>query len=130
MIRVLSAFLAAVALAGCGGGSDGKMKPLDMGGEDGTKISTLIEDLNEAKGTPKKFNALFAKGSAPAPADAKKFAPYSFYIATGTKPTASGDEGTAKVSIHDDKQAKEVAQKDWAFIKDGNAWKIKSAQLP
>lgn len=127
---LLSAAVCVSALAGCGGGSSGEMKPLDMGGEDGTKIATLVEDVNEAKGDGKKLPRLFVKGAAPSAADAKKLAAHSVYVVTGTKPTVTGSEGTVKVSIHSDKESKEIAQKDWTFVKEGDTWKIKAAPLP
>lgn len=130
MARLLLLPVVFALSAGCGGGSGGDMKPLDMGGEDGIKIATLVDDLNEAKGDAKKTGKLFASGAAPAAADAKKIAAHSYYIATGTKPTVTGSEGTAKVSIHSDKESKEVGQKDWNFVKEGDAWKIKAAPLP
>lgn len=113
--------VALALLAGCGG-SDGK--PLDMGGEDGSKISTVIEDINDAVGNPKKLDTLFVKGAKPA--DPKKFAKCSFTIVG--KPTVSGTTAASKVRVDGD--GKMLGEVEWKFEKDGDKWKIKDAPLP
>jgi hypothetical protein len=115
-----------LGLFGCGG-SGGPPKLLDMGGEDGTKIASLIEDLNDAKGAGKKFATAFAKGATPSAAEAKKYNPFAFYIIG--KPTVNGGDATAKVSIQKDGGG-EIGQKEWTFVKEGDAWKLKAAPLP
>jgi hypothetical protein len=110
-------------LTGCGG-TDGK--PLDMGGEDGSKISAVIEDVNDAVGNPKKLDTLFVKGAKPA--DPKKFAKCGYTIVG--KPTVSGTTATAKVRIDPAGGGQSLGEQEWSFEKDGDKWKIKSAPLP
>lgn len=122
--RILPVFaLSAALLCGCGG-SD--VKPLDMGGEDGNKISALIEDVNEGIGSAKEADTLFAKGSKPA--DLKKYAKFTYSIVG--KPTVSGTTGTAKVRVDPAGGGKTVGEVEWTFEKDGDKWKVKSAPLP
>ncbi len=117
-------FLASACLLGCGGDADSK--PLDMGGADGDQISSLIEEVNEAVGNPKKLEALFVKGSKPA--DSKKMTKCSFSIVG--KPSVSGSTGTAKVRIDPAGGGQTLGEPEWSFEKDGDTWKIKSAPLP
>jgi hypothetical protein len=112
-----------VGAVGCGGEPDGK--PLDMGGEDGTKIATVIEDVNEAIGNPKKLDILFVKGSKPT--DTKKFARGNYSIAG--KPSVSGESATAKVRV-DSSEGKLLGEVEWKLEKDGDKWKIKDAPIP
>lgn len=115
----------AFALAlGCGGGSDGQ--PLDMGGPDGDKISALIEDVNDAVGSPKKQDLLFAKGAKPA--DQKKFAKCAYSIVG--RPSVSGGTATAKVRVDPASGGEKLGEVEWTFEKDGDKWKIKTAPLP
>jgi hypothetical protein len=129
-MRAASRFLAslapclAFALVGCGGSTDGK--PLDMGGEDGNKISALIEEVNEGIGSAREADALFAKGSKPA--DLKKFTKFTYSIVG--KPSVTGSTGTAKVRIDPAGGGQSLGEKEWTFEKDGDKWKIKTAQFP
>jgi hypothetical protein len=115
-------FIVFVCSAGC---SSSTPSSVDMGGEDGTKVAVLVEDLNEAKGDEKKMSSLFA--SKPSAADAKKFNQMSFYV-TG-KPTVSGSNATCKVSIEKQDGTPQGVQ-EWSFEKISSAWKIKTALLP
>jgi hypothetical protein len=108
-----------VGLAGCGGSS----KPLDLGGEEGTKIGQLLEELNDAIDQPKKLKGLLAAG-ATVPS-AKSLGGLQFYIKG--KPSVQGSEGTCKVLVSSPKGEKEV---DWSFLKAGDSWKIKDFKLP
>lgn len=123
-LSVCSVVVASVlALAGCGG-SDGQ--PLDMGGEDGGKIATVIEDLNDVIGDNKKLDTLFVKGAKPA--DVKKMTKYGYTIVG--KPSVSGTTATAKVRVDPAGGGATVGEVEWAFEKDGDKWKIKSAPIP
>jgi ketosteroid isomerase-like protein len=117
---------AVVAAAGCGGGGgDTPTGPLDMGGPDGSAIAVLIEDLNDAKSTPKKAEAFFVKGVKPA--EPKRFAQLSYYVVG--KPSVSGATATCRVRS-DDPGGTQVGETEWSFEKDGDKWKIKAAPLP
>lgn len=108
---------------GCGASPD-TSKGADMGGPDGTLISTLIEDTNDIGTNKKKLEAAFAKGVAIP--DAKQFAKYSYSIKG--KPNVSGDTATCKIAAAT--AIGEVSELEWTFAKDGDKWKIKSAPLP
>jgi len=129
MIRTASfLLLLAIVLPGCGGTDTSATGLVDMGGADGNKIAFVVEDLNDSKGSGKKFNASFAKGSTPTAVEAKKFSPYQFTVVG--KPTVNGSEATAKVSVQKEGDGKEIGEKEWSFVKEGDAWKIKSAPMP
>lgn len=126
-VRRLAVSVPVLALAfafGCGG-SDAQQR-LDMGGADGDQISSLIEEVNEAVGNPKKLDTLFVKGSKPA--DPKKFAKCGYSIAG--KPSLSGATGTAKVRVDPAGGGQKLGDVEWTFEKEGDKWKIKSAPLP
>ena len=116
--------VALALLAGCGGGTEGKA--LDMGGVDGSKVATVIEDFNDAVGNRKKLDALFAKGAKPS--DTKTLIKYTYSIVG--KPSVSGTTATAKVRIDPTGGGPTLGEKEWSFEKDGDMWKIKSAPLP
>ena len=123
-IRQATRFLFIVILcsAGC---SSSTPSSVDMGGEEGTKVAVLVEDINEAKGDEKKMSPLFV--TKPTAADAKKFNQLSFYV-TG-KPTVTGSNATCKVTIEKQDGTPQGVQ-EWSFEKIASAWKIKSALLP
>ena len=122
-IRLALGFLFVVVgyVSGCSSSTSG----VDMGGEEGTKVAVVVEDLNEAKGDDKKMSLLFA--TKPTAADAKKFNQMSFYVAG--KPTISDSNATCKVTI-EKQDGTPVGVQEWSFEKSGDAWKIKSALLP
>jgi len=131
MTRAICAFAVALfslAFIGCGGDGPTGTQRLDMGGDDGTKISILVEDMNDAKGNAKKFNAMFVKGSAPTGAEAKKFNAFAYYNLPNTKPAVNGSDATAKVSVQNEGTGTNV-EVEWSFVKEGDQWKIKSAPL-
>ena len=123
-IRQPTRFLFIVVLCSAGCSSRTPIS-VDMGGEDGTKVAVVVEDMNEAKGDDKKMSPLFV--TKPTAADAKKFNQLSFYV-TG-KPTVTGSNATCKVSIEKQDGTSQGVQ-EWSFEKISSAWKIKSALLP
>lgn len=108
-----------MTVAGCGNAS----RPLDLGGEDGTNIGNLLENLNDAIDQPKKLKALVAEG-AKLPST-KALGGLQFYIKG--KPSLQGSEGSCKVLVSSANGDKEV---DWSFVKTGDSWKIKELKLP
>lgn len=123
LLGALLALAVAVPAAGCGGPSDGR-----FGSADGKKIAELISALADDKNNPKVFATHFAQGVAPKPADAKRFAPYSFFIVG--KPAVSGTTATAKVDVWHELNSTKVGQVEWSFVKEGDTWKLKTAPLP
>lgn len=112
------------SIGGCFGPATDR--PVDMGGEAGTKIATLIEDMNDAKGAAAKMAPLMA--AAPAAAEAKKFEAFEFYIVG--QPTVTGTTGTAKVQVMKSESGEKVGEVEWTFEEAGGAWKVKTAPLP
>jgi hypothetical protein len=99
---------------------------MDLGGEDGSKIALLVEDLNEIKHNAKKMADFFAtKQAVP---DAKKFNQFAFYIAG--KPAVSGSTATCKVLVEKAAAGTSLGEQEWTFEKVADGWKIKSAPVP
>jgi hypothetical protein len=119
----LCAALLALAACGCGSSPTDNKTGLDLGGADATAVATLVEDMNDAKGNPKKIAGLFVKEAAP---DAKKFNAYDYYIVG--KPTMTGTDARCKVRI--DTNGATKGEQEWSFVKEGDKWKIKAAPLP
>jgi hypothetical protein len=123
MVRLKLVTLAIVILLG-GCRSDAQ-KPLDLGSADANQIGQLIDEINEAKGNPKKLAALWA-GNSQVP-DARKLNAFDYSL--GGRPRVHGDTATCAVRI-DDSRTGETTQKEWSFVKQGNEWKIQNAPLP
>lgn len=109
-----------VCLVGCGGAS----QPIDMGGEDGAKVALLVEDMNDAKGIPKKQDPLFVSPGGPM---TKEYAKFDYFVIG--KPTVTASMATCKVSVQK-ADGSSAGEKEWTFEKVGAEWKIKSAPLP
>jgi tetrahydromethanopterin S-methyltransferase subunit H len=107
-------------------GCDSKPKTEQVFSGDAQGVALLIEEMNDARGNPKRANTLFVKGSVPA--NLRKYVSFAFYIVG--KPQVNGAEATAEVSVQSEREGKEVGKQTWTFVKDGEAWKIKSAPLP
>ena len=109
-------------LSGCGSSTPGSV---DMGGEDGTKVAVLVEELNELKGDAKKMADSFT--SKPSAGDAKKFNTMTYYIKG--KPEIKGTTATCKVLV-EKQDGTPLGELEWSFEKMADGWKIKSAPLP
>lgn len=97
---------------------------------DARVISDLVEEFNEVRVDHKKATDLFAMGAAPGKAELrKKYGPLSFWPNVGG-PVINGEEATLKVAVRNDETGDETGRLDWTFVKEGGAWKIKSAPLP
>ncbi len=118
IVMLFASFL----LCGCGTKSTG---PVDMGGEDGSKIALLVEDLNEVKHNAKKLADSFSVK--PTSADAKKLNNLTFYIKG--KPMINGAIATCCVQI-EKQDGTPLGDVEWGFEKQADAWKIKSAPMP
>ena len=119
------AVLLALLASGCGSAPSDSKTGLDLGGADASAVAALVEDMNDAKGNPKKLATLFAKGAAP---DAKRFNAYELSIVG--KPAVNGSEATCKVRADDAKTSATKGETEWSFVKEGDKWKIKAAPLP
>lgn len=112
-----------ILLTGCGGPVGG-----DFGGPDGKLIADLIGDFDDLKNNPRKLVTAFAKGAVPAEEVQPKFRRYMFFLVG--KPTVSGNTATATIAIEVPSTGDQVGERTWEFVKEGDAWKIKSAPLP
>ena len=108
-------------LFGCGGSAG----PADMGGEEGSKVAVLVEDLNEVKHNAKKMADFFSVK--PSSTDAKKMNTMTFYVKG--KPTVSGSTATCNIQI-EKQDGTPIGEMEWNFEKLADAWKIKAAPLP
>ncbi len=97
---------------------------LNVGSEEGGKVVSVIEELNEAKGDDKKLASSFvSKDVAP---KSKELNLYAFYV-RGT-PKIEGN--TAKCSVAVEKNdGTPVGDIEWELEKMGDTWKIKKAPL-
>lgn len=123
MIRLTVSALCLALACGCAGES--APKPPDLGGADGLAVAAVIEELNDAITSAKKFEAVFAKGAKPA--DMKKYGKFSYSVVG--KPVVNGTAATSKVRV-DDATGKVAGEVEWGFEREGDKWKLKSAPLP
>ncbi len=98
---------------------------IDLGGEDGKKVASAVEELNEVKHNPKKSNDFFV--TKPDPTNSKKLNQFTFYVAG--KPVVSGSTATCKVLI-EKANGTPAGDQEWTFEKVADQWKIKSFPLP
>jgi len=111
-----------LATAGCGSGGGGGQASADA-----VAITTAIDDVEgfrNAKAVAKAFSA----GAAPPADKLKAYGRYSLGLVG--PPTVQGDTATAKVRFTENSTGKEAGTAEWALIKEGGQWKIKSAPLP
>lgn len=119
----LSLVVLVVAAAGCGG-----YEPMVSMDGDPKALSQLMDEWNDAKGSPQQAAKLFASGQAPAAARLKKYYSYSYTLTS--VPRANGDSATLPVEIFNEKSGGDPVRVDWTFKKEDGAWKIASAPLP
>jgi hypothetical protein len=97
---------------------------LNVGGEEGGKVVSVIEELNEAKGDDKKMAGSFvSKDVAP---KSKELNLYAFYV-TGT-PKIEGESAKCNVAVEKN-DGTPVGDFEWELEKKGDTWKIKKAPL-
>lgn len=120
-MRLASLALLLALVAGCGSSATA---PPNLGGEDGTRIAELVEQMNDDGGRTKQLKTIFAGATV---SDARRFQQYRFDLKG--KPEVNGSTATATVVC--EKHSKgEPVEKPWAFVKEGDKWKIKAAPLP
>ncbi len=97
---------------------------LDVGGEEGAKVVSAIEELNEAKADDKKLAASFvSKAVTP---KAKELNLYSYYV-KGT-PKIDGDLAKCLVLVEKN-DGTPVGDFEWELERIDATWKIKRAPL-
>jgi hypothetical protein len=125
-MRALSRLLlvAAVAVAaGCGRSSSSNPSNGPDLGEDGRQIATLVDRLNDDSSRPSHLKQLFAAG---ATADSRALRQYQYGLKD--KPAVSGSTATGTVVL-EKASGNATVEKEWAFVKEGDKWKIKAAPL-
>jgi hypothetical protein len=60
--------------------------------------------------------------------DQKKLSKYSCDVSGN--PTVTGEEAKANVAFRPEAGGAEPEPKEWTFVREGGAWKIKAAPLP
>ncbi len=124
MRSVIAACLLAI-VGGCS--SSDSPSPPDNGGEDGKKISELVERMNDESNSVAKLKDMFATGT---PIEKKQTKTYSLYhYDLKGKVRVEGTTATGIVAI-EKTAGGEPVEKEWAFVKEGDKWKIKSAPMP
>jgi hypothetical protein len=123
-MRTASGLVLALLIAGCS--SSGAPAPSGPG-DDGKLIADLIEQMNDDGGRDRQLKTMFAAGSPAGKAEARAFQQYRFDLKG--KPNVSGTTATATVVLEKHKGGT-PAEKEWAFVKEGDKWKIKDAPLP
>jgi hypothetical protein len=123
--QALLTIAVAATLAGC----DSRPAVPTYGGPDGQRIARRVSDFNDDVSNPKKMAASFATGALPAkPAETKRYSSYMYQLAGD--PSVSGATATAPVKLREHRSGEERGPLEWTFVKEGDAWKIKSAPLP
>jgi hypothetical protein len=112
--------LLTLALVGCG------EPELDRTSDVG-QIDVLVGDLNDATRTQESFAKLFAAGAAPADAERKSYAKYTYR--SKATPSFDDSKATMNVAVRDVNDA-EIAALDWQFVREGDQWRLSSAPLP
>ena len=97
---------------------------LNVGGEEGGKVVSVIEELNEAKGDDKKLAGSFV--SKEVTPKAKELNLYNFYV-KGT-PKIQGETAQCLIMV-EKTDGSPVGDFEWELEKKGDAWKIKKAPL-
>jgi hypothetical protein len=109
-----------LAVVGCG------EPELDRTSDAG-QIDVLVGDLNDATRTQELFTRLFAAGAAPADAERKSYAKYTYRAKAA--PSFDDSKATMNVAVRDVNDA-EIAALDWQFVREGDQWRLSSAPLP
>jgi len=109
-------------LLGCASSANDSRNTVDA------EVTSYISSLDDTRERPRSFAKEFATGSVPDGTTLVRYARYT-YEPTGT-PTSADGNATVMVKISEAKSAKEVDRKEWSLVKEGLAWKLKSAPLP
>jgi hypothetical protein len=88
----------------------------------------LIGDMDDVLQSPPKTAAVFLREATPNEELVWKYRRLTYSL-VGT-PAVSGGTATAQVAIELSSSGKKLGEKQWTFVKQGDAWKIKAAPLP
>jgi hypothetical protein len=113
-----------LALSGCGGGSSGRGKGESR--DDRQQLAALVTEFADT-GSPLTMQPYFVAGTKIGQAEFKKYLAHDYKVEG--KPKVDGDAATANVKITAS-GGKDVGTREWAFVREANKWKLKSAPLP
>jgi hypothetical protein len=114
------------ALVGCGGSGISKRGEVGVL-DDRQQLAALVTEFADTA-TPASMLRYFVAGTKIGPADYKKYVAHNYKVEG--KPAIDGDAATATVKVTTANDGREVGTKEWAFVKQGDKWKLKSAPLP
>jgi hypothetical protein len=117
--HVAGILLLPVFIAGCGGSQ--------ASSQANKAIVAPVDAVADAAERPKQFQGLFVTGAVPSEVQRRRFSNLMFQAAQ-VKPI-SDSEAAVHVLVTDGKGAK-VGEVDWTVVREGSAWKLKSASLP
>lgn len=116
-----------IALAGCGGsGTSGKRGSV-ASQTDKQQLAALVTEFADT-GSPLTMVRYFVPGTKIGVADYRKYVAHNYCV--DGKPAVEGNSATATVKVMAANDGHEVGAKEWAFVKQGDKWKLKSAPLP
>jgi len=114
------------ALTGCGGSAStqrGTVADLN----DSQQLASLVTEFADT-GSPLTMVKHFVPGTRIGTADYRKYIAHNYRV--DGKPAIEGDSAIATVKVMAATDGRDVGAKEWAFVKQGNKWKLKSAPLP
>jgi hypothetical protein len=115
--------LVAGMLSGCGGG-EATPAPVDD-----NLLRTLIGHVAQLHARPAEFAKCFADGSVPDDATRKKFQGMMTKLDSATV-DAAGTSATAQVMFEVLETGDQLGPLTWTLEKSGDAWKVKTVQVP
>jgi hypothetical protein len=121
---VSSSVLGLILTLACGCSSSPKGP--DFGGEDGKQIAELVDRMNDDNSSVAKLKGSFANGSQAAKSDVKAYRRFRYDLRQ-TEVTGTTATGTVVIEKH---SGGDPVEKEWTFVKEGDAWKIKTAPTP
>jgi hypothetical protein len=120
-------FAVSLLAAGCGGSS--KPAGPSYGSTEGQKIAVFVEKVNDDKGVYARLKQLLASDVNLSAAEQKKIWTIAYEVKG--EPTVTGDTATAKVAMRSESiSSADLGEKEWTFVKEKDAWKIKTCPLP
>lgn len=124
---VLAGFLSVGLLctAGCGGTASTALESVEL--DDYQKIASLVTEFNDTadyRGMARYFTPDNSIGGT----EYKKYIAHTYQVEG--KANVTGETATATVKVMKANEGPYVGSKEWAFVKQGNRWKLKSAPLP
>jgi hypothetical protein len=115
-----------LALTGCGGSASTQRGTL-VELNDGQQLASLVTEFADT-GSPLTMVKHFVPGTRIGTAEYRKYIAHNYRV--DGKPAIEGDSATATVKVMTANDGRDVGAKEWAFAKQGNKWKLKSAPLP